>query len=360
MKNSCKITFEGLNVAALLTALCRADVKVLSVERSGKKCAIQVPSSCERHTIAILKERCYNILGIEFFGWANVKRILKKRFVLPLICLLAVTTLAVSSQFCLKIDVTGDFDPQTVCEALLADGIKLGANLRKSDLNAVQNDLTNKLGAMYATVTRSGSVLYVNAVAKKTISPPLDMRTARDIVATRSGTVTSIVCEQGTPLVKVGDTVSSGDVLIRGKRVFNDGVEEDVYALGRVTLQLTATGFAQFDGTRVEVYETGNTFKATGVVIFGKEYIRPCPFEQYVKETTVTNLFPLNLKICKNIFRETKTRRVPATMDQCMDELKRQAYSNATEVCDFEIVRCEYMVLADGVSATLYGEIKIE
>lgn len=360
MKNSCKITFEGLNAANLLSALCRENISVLSFEREGKRCALQVPASCGRHTIAILRKRCYNILGVEFFGWSKIKKFLKNRMILPICCALAMVALALMSQFCFRIDVTGDFDATVVREVLMAEGVCEGTNMRAVNFTSLQNAVANRLGAVYATITRSGSVLYVNAVAAKTILPPLDMRTSRNLTASRSGKVVGVVCEQGNLLVKVGDQVQKGDVLIRGKRVFNDGTEEDVYALGRIRLQITAEGFAPFDGTREEMYQTGNVFKATGVVLFGKEYVKACPFEHYTTETTVTNLFPLNMQIRTNVYRENKTRRVNATMEECLEELKHQAYVAATEVCDFEISDCKYEVTELGVRAILYGEIQIE
>ena len=72
-------------------------------------------------------------------------------------------------------------------------GVKIGSNLSRIDVGALENTLANDVGAMYAVVTRSGSALYVNVVAKKEIDPPVDMTKRRDIVATREGVVTSVL-----------------------------------------------------------------------------------------------------------------------------------------------------------------------
>lgn len=360
MRNNCQITFEGLNVNRLLCVLNAQNIPLYGVSRQGKKCTVEVPASRSKQTIAILQERCYNIIGIEFFGAAKMAKFAKKHFVLPLICLVLVAVLAISSQFCLRIEVTGDFEKSSVCAALEAVGVNIGADLHKLNLNAVQNSLANELDAMYAVVTRSGSVLYVNAVARKEIDPPIDLNKKRDIVATRSGTVTNIVCEQGTPLVQVGDKVNVGDVLIEGKRTFNDGTGKDIYALGRITLSVCAKGFAAFDGTKAQVVETGNVFRCTGVILFGKQYSKPCPFEQFTVDTTVTRLFPLNLAICNNVYRETVTTRVAATIDECLSQLQEQAYADALNNCDFTVTDTVYETTSDGVYARCYGQIYIE
>ena len=360
MKSSCKITFEGLNVSRFVTRLTSDGTPVLSVERQGKTWTIEVPSSYAKHTVAQLNEKCYNITKIDYVGASAALRFVKKRFVLPLVCLLCVALLLISSQFCFRIEVTGDFDSETVKTALNNAGVHVGANIAGIDVGVLENTLANDVGAMYAVVTRSGSVLYVNVVAKKEIEPPVDMSKRRDIVATRSGTVTSVLCEQGNPLVKVGDKVKAGDVLIEGKRVFNDGTSADVYALGRVTLQLTTTGFAKFTGQRSVTVETGETFSCTGVVLFGKQYSRACPFENYTLTTVVTKLQPLNLQICKNVYRETRTVTVAATLEECLEELKAQAYEAAMSNCNFEVLDVVYQSSAQGVTATLYGQAQIE
>ena len=360
MKNSCKITFEGLNVSRFVAGLTAKGTPILSVERQGKKWTIEVPATRAKKTVALLREKCYNILNIDYIGVSAATKFVKRRFALPIICLLCVAVLFISSQFCFRIEIVGDFDAEVIKTALSESGVRVGSNLSRIDLNVLENTLANEVGAMYAVVTRSGSVLYVNVVAKKDIEPPIELNKRRDIVATQSGKVTAVLCEQGNPLVKVGDFVKVGDVLIEGRRVYNDGSSTDVYALGRVTLQLTATAFAEYSGQRTVTVETGETFTCNGVILFGKQYCRACPFESYVVETVVTRLQPLNLQICRNTYRETRTVTVAATIEECMDELKAKAYEQAMAKCNFPVLDVEYITSANGVTATLYGEAQIE
>ena len=360
MKNSCEITFEGLNVGRLLTLLGKSNITVYKVERTGKRCVISVPSARAKHTVALLQERCYNIIDIKYFGITAAAKFVKKRFVLPIFCLLIVVVLVLSSQFCFKIEISGDFDKAAVQQALRDSGVTIGCNMSKLNVDVLENTLANKMNAMYAVVTRSGSVLYVNVVAKKQIDPPIDMTKSRDIVATRSGVVTSVLCEQGNALVKVGDTVKVGDVLIEGKRFYNDGTFDSVYALGRVTLQITATGFAEYTGYKTETVETGNVFTSTGVVLFGKEYSRQCPFEQYALESSSKFIYPLNLEIRKNVYRELTTVNVAASLEECLQQLQALALEQAKQNCDFTVIDTKYVTQSNGVTATLYGEMQIE
>ena len=360
MRNKCEITFEGLNVGRLLTLLGKSVVTLHKVERTGKRCIIQVPTSGAKHTVALLQERCYNIIDIKYFGWTAAVKFVKKRFVLPVFCMLLVAVMVLSPRFCFKIEISGDFDREAVREALTTAGVTIGCNMSKLNVDVLENTLANEMNAMYAVVTRSGSVLYVNVVAKKQIDPPIDMTKRRDIVATRSGVVTSILCEQGNALVKVGDSVNVGDVLIEGKRIYNDGTYDSVYALGRVTLQITATGFAEYTGFKSETVETGNVFSSTGVVLFGKEYGKSCPFEQFTVEVSLQFIYPLNLEVRANVYREMKTVKVSATIQECLAELQAAAVEQAQARCDFTVIDTEYITQTNGVTAILYGQIQIE
>ena len=360
MKNSCEITFEGLNVGRLLSLLGKSNITLYKVERDGKRCVIRVPATRAKHTIALLQERCYNIIGIKYFGITAAAKFVKKRFVLPIFCLLIVAVLVISPRFCLKIEISGDFDRQLVQEALTEVGVTIGCDMSKLNVDVLENTLANKMNAMYAVVTRSGSVLYVNVVAKKQIEPPIDMTKSRDIVATRAGIVTSVLCEQGNALVSVGDKVNVGDVLIEGKRIYNDGTYDSVYALGRVTLQITATGFAEYTGFKSETVETGNVFTSTGVVLFGKEYGRACPFEQYTLQSVSKFIYPLNLEVRKNVYREITTVKVSAPIEECLQELQALALEQAKANCDFTVIDTQYTTQSNGVTAILYGEAQIE
>lgn len=360
MKSKCQITFEGLNINRTVTLLSKRGVTIYNVERIGKKCSIQVPSTCAKQTIALLREKCYNIIDIEYFGASALLKFAQKRYVFVLVCLVCIALLAAASQFCFKIVVVGDFDTEAVMQALENKGVKIGCNLAKVNVDAIENEIANEMSAMYAVAKRSGSVFYINVVSNKHIDAPIEMSKRRDIVATRSGTVTSLLCEQGTALVKVGDYVNKGDVLIEGRRIYNDGTSDDVYSLGRVVLQISVSAFVEFDGYKTTTVQTGNTYTSTGVVLFGKEYVRSCPFAEYVVDTQIAWLNPLKLEIHKNTYKEIKTERIEASLSECLAELQASAYMFALENCDFTITDVQYLTQDNKVFATLLGNLYIE
>ena len=129
MKSSCVISFEGLNLNRLFNTLCKRDITVLNVIKRGKLCEIEVPQTRLREVIALLEEKCYNIVGIRYKGVSAVRRFIRARFVLPVIILLCVAMTAVLSQFCFRIEVAGDYDNNEVLQALSNAGVRVGGRL---------------------------------------------------------------------------------------------------------------------------------------------------------------------------------------------------------------------------------------
>ncbi len=349
-----KIVFEGLNISRTINKLSQIYV-IYDIVRKGKQCEITVKSSVLNKVIAYLKEKCYNIIEIRNLGASSLKEFAQKHFLLPIFALIAVALIVLSSNFCWKIEVVGDFSEAQVLQALKQCDVGIGTSLYNYSADILENKLSTQLDAMYAVVTRKGSVLYVNAVQKKQAEESVDMHTRRDIIATCSGKVVNVLCEQGTALVGVGDTVQVGDVLIVGLRYFNDGTAEDVYALGIITVQQSCTAFVQFDGTVTETVDTGNVFVSNHVELFGQSYGKVPQFENFRVESKQTQLFPLNLTIERMYFYEVEQVTTSATLEECLDKLKTQALSEALSQAQFVVKFVEYKV-DNGVYATVFGE----
>lgn len=353
MKNRCIITFEGLNVNRFINTLCRQNITVLGVSRRGRQCILQVDAIHSQKVVAQLKEKCYNVIDIRYTGVSFGLQFAKKRFALIACIVLCIAVLAISSQFCLRIETQGDFSDEAIRQALVNAGVSVGASLVRFDPDVVENSVANELKAMYAVVSRRGSVIYVNAVATKQVDAPIDMSKRRDVVSSVEGVVTGVLCEQGSALVRIGDCVKVGDVLIEGRRVFNDGQSQDVHALGRVTIRQSVQGTVTFDGYKTEQQPTGASCLKVGVVIFGKQYVNNCPYDSFLTETAYKYLQPLNLAVVYNTYRETRAVTVACSLDDCLDELKSQAYESALAECDFVPQDIEYSINGNTVTATL-------
>ncbi|MGN1040728.1 MAG: sporulation protein YqfD [Candidatus Fimimonas sp.] len=358
MARRVKICFSGLNLNRTICALSQK-YALHDVDWQGKQCEITVDSKVFPQVVAFLEEKCYNITEIRYLGWNGALLFAKRHFTLPVFLLVALVALFALSNFCWKVEVSGDFSSQEVLQALQQCQVGVGSSLFGFSADKLENQLCTQLDAMYTVVTRKGSALYVNAVKKKTVQPPIDMHSRRDIVSTVSGKVLSVLCEQGTPVVCAGDFVNVGDVLILGQRTFNDGTQTDVYALGKVVVQPSCQGFAQFFGTATETVETGKSFCANVVVLFGKSYGKTPPFQSFRVEEKQISLSPLNVTVKRITYYETAEVTKTVSLEDCLPQLKEQALQQALLQANFLVTTTQYTVTDGGVFATVFGEIEI-
>ena len=354
-----KVTFCGWNVARLLDYLCKRGLQLKSVTKCGQTCTITVQHKDAKALLGILSDRNYAVTQVQNFGSTTWLAFAKRHFVLLVAIILMVVGCCILSNHCCKIVVTGDTSQDAVLSQMRELGVNVGTNLNDVNIDHLENALATRLDVMYAVVTRKGSILYVDTIAKKQIDAPIDMHKRRDIVATCDGVVQSVLCEQGTPLVKVGDVVKAGDVLIEGTRHFNDDTWENVYALGKVVVVQSVSAFAPYTGTKTELQPTGNSQTFTQVVLFGKTYGKVCNYTNYQTEVKNTHLHPLNLCVQRVTYHEMALVTVKATFDECIAELTQQSLQLALSRCNFVVTNTQFVTSNGGVTAILQGQTEL-
>lgn len=140
--------------------------------------------------------------------------------------LLAVFMLYIISLFVWDISVEGNqmITDEVVLDTLYASGIRHGMFIKQISCDDLEKLLRNTFDDLtWVSVEINGTrlIIYVKENDEDYIAP----KSTGDcnLVATKSGTVCSIVTRSGTPQVAVGDEVAEGDVLVSGiVDVFDD------------------------------------------------------------------------------------------------------------------------------------------
>ena len=105
-------------------------------------------------------------------------------------------------------------DAQAVLTMLSEEGVKPGVAFRSLDFSAIENALRQKNGQVaWINIHRRGTLLVVNTVSDRgdeenAVIPP------GNLVASESCIVTAVSPKRGLPVVKVGDTVRRGELLV--------------------------------------------------------------------------------------------------------------------------------------------------
>ncbi|MBQ0111171.1 MAG: sporulation protein YqfD, partial [Oscillospiraceae bacterium] len=162
-------------------------------------------------------------------------------------------------------------DETAVLELCERFGVKIG--MKSTDINSayLRNKVlskTDKIGFISFNVIGSRLDIEVSEISH----PQEKNRLPCNLVATEDGVVKSLQIAQGTPLVKVGDGVKKGDLLVSGVYKREDGVESFVCASGQVVCTVEreitqSTPMTYTENRRAKNCKTQKTFQFFGIDI---------------------------------------------------------------------------------------------
>ena len=152
-----------------------------------------------------------------------------------------------------------------------------------------------------------------------------------DLVADRDGVIESVVTRAGTPVVKAGDIVRKGDVLIKGEERTSEGGVHPVAARGVVTARVWRGASVRMSAVERMTSYTGNTQTVWTIRTpwFDLWPLETCGFENNdtsISQTQISSCFiPMMLHI------ETRMEAEVALHRCDVEELKRSAYEAAAQ-----------------------------
>ncbi len=96
-------------------------------------------------------------------------------------------------------------------------GFKVGASWSKIDTNHTEVDfLAKSEDVSWININRRGTVAYVTVIDKLSYSEPDDKIGYSNVISEYDAVIEEITVMRGIPMVKAGDTVKKGDLLISG------------------------------------------------------------------------------------------------------------------------------------------------
>ena len=171
--------------------------------------------------------------------------------------------------FDVRITAHGDLCAEEVEKIIYDAGLTVGKSWRKINIDEIENGvLSMSDGIGWISVNRCGTVLYVEVAPKEGVSIPSSPAVSGNIVATEAAVIEEITVNRGVAVVKPGDVVEKGDLLISG--VYENGklCPAEGSVIGRVSRTVEAESFAR-DTVRVLLGEelTGKRIEILGLKI---------------------------------------------------------------------------------------------
>ena len=260
----------------------------------------------------------------------------------------------VLSSFVWTVEVTGNknLETQAVLDELASFGVKPGVLKYTIDTDtAVNNMMIDMRELAWIGIVVKGTKVKVQLVEGKKPPELIPKNDPCNVVASRDGVVKSIIGKAGQDMVKVGDTVTKGQILISGTiKSENAQIKESiVHAIGVVNARTWYEGSCDVTTKTVTKERTGSVKDIYAVDLFSKRIdLLPgkVPFEDYEQVEIKKKLsfgedfvFPFEFVIDR--FYETTLAEREVSLDAAKQIASDTAYKNAMKDIpqDVEIVK---------------------
>jgi similar to stage IV sporulation protein len=288
-KSTIKIEIQSLRPERFLNLLWKEDIHVQKVTKKSITTMVMEVNfkdfnkieECGKRTRT--KIRVLNQKGALFLLLR-----LKKQFTLVAGIVIFAIGLYFLSTFVWTIEISTErnMPPYEIRRDLLAYGIKPGTPKKAIDVYALEEMMSrDKDNVLWVRARIEGSKLIVNIAERLTPPEIVTEDMPCDIVAQEDGEIISIFTTAGTAVVKPGDIVKRGQLLVKGIQG-KEGSTYLVHAKGEVVAKTFYEHFVEIEikGTKKE--RTGNKNENIYITVAGKKiYIKKSlnKFDNYDK-----------------------------------------------------------------------------
>ena len=162
------------------------------------------------------------------------------------------------SGFIWFIEVNGNKDLSTheIMNVVLDEGLHVGQRRRDFSTKSLESKLLAHFDSLaWVGVSLQGTKVQIDVVERSTFAPASSQ--TGDVVSVRDGLITELFVLRGTPIVREGDTVRQGDVLISGEYYDSWGRKHHGRAEGAVQARVWYESFSEAPLSRVEAHKVG-------------------------------------------------------------------------------------------------------
>ncbi|WP_242960819.1 sporulation protein YqfD [Clostridium peptidivorans] len=273
-RSSIEIEAQSLNIEKFINLLWKNNIGVKNIRKKDlTTVSLEVSLKDYLKVDKISKKTHTKLKVIKRKGIAFLFIRIRKRNALIFGTVLFMCILYYLSTFIWKIDIVTEkkLSPYELRRELTSYGVKEGIRKKNLNIGDIEEKLTkNNDEILWVRVRVEGSVLKV--VAAERATPPMIVQetTPGNLVAIKDGEVVRVYTTSGTALVKKGDVVKKGQLLVKGEQ----GREGNIYEVPAKGHVIARTFYE--DVKKIPLFEkvkerTGNRVKNIYVSIGNKK-----------------------------------------------------------------------------------------
>lgn len=336
--NITRISINGRAHTYKINSLIRQGYKPINIVSSGKSLHFDIDSCSEKTCLAYLDEMCYDYQVKKRRGLKHSLRTLISNNGLFLGLIISIIMLILSTFFVMDIKVIGgdNIDSDLIYGSVKDAGLGRFSYIYSLDKNAIENNIAAIEGISSVSLEVIGVRVYIHIheeLPKENINDylqPIPVITQHDAIVTR------VVALTGTPLVKSGDTVYSGQTLIAPYIEKDNEYQDEPEEPNVIPIRATGMVYGRVWYNKcVDFYEQEKVYERTGnyieVVepsyIFSAKNRTDIPYKQYeIEENTYyyNAIFPLKVKYIR--YYEVKEITLIRDLNSEMSNIVSKAY----------------------------------
>ncbi len=379
------VELQGNALERLLNRLSNLDISLWDIKRIKNGFRFKMLARDYHRLRPLIKYRKCTVRIVKKYGWPFIHYRAQRRRAFLVGVLAFLIILKTVSLFLWKIEIVGnEFIPISEIEQLIYNsGIQRGMFLKKLNLLELEHYIVvenNEISWVNATL--QGTKLKIEIVEKDLI----DETDLTDVIASKSGVIIDMIVMKGKPLVKKGDTVSAGQVLIKAANKYEVYAEPDFEgnlppylppadeepepALGIVHARVWYEGYGEAECTVTQELYTGQRERILKLKI-GPQIIqisgpKIIAFEHYKVEKDVKSIslwrnITLPIEIIKEDYLETAIYSERRSRDTAVFLAQEQALSSVLNsmASGAIIIQAKYYIIEDGMMENNIVRVKV-
>ncbi len=219
------VSLEGRGIERLINLAISRGIAFWDLHKQKERARLSLPLSSFRALRPLIRQTHCRLRIERKVGLPFLKYRLRRRWGLAAGAVIFVAALYLATSFVWSIRVSGAdrLEEEEILSLVGELGVRPGVWKRKLDLGELAEELPRRNSAIAWAGLRLRGILLEIEIVEHLAGTEIDDRPA-DLIAARDGLIERIVVIEGRAAVKVGDTVSRGDLLIEGLTSLEEGI----------------------------------------------------------------------------------------------------------------------------------------
>ncbi len=349
------VRVEGLHIEKFINMTSKNDIKMWEIKRIDYT-TIEMKMYYYQYPLLknILKKTNCRSKILKKTGLHFIINRIKKRSIFTAGALFFVALLVYLSSFIWFVEITGNdnIDSQRIFSYAEKAGLKTGIHKDSINLRNVEEYIITGIDEISVVNIKYKGTRAIIKVVERTMPPNIiNPDEMVDIVASKDGIIDTILAYKGQVMVKKGDFVKAGQVLISA--IPAEGSDERVHAMGLVTARTWYESIQQIPLSYSEDVRTGEMKKKICIKWGSKKlYIKNSnkSYEKYDKIEKITDIkvfgIPTTLSRVTEYLYEKETVVTELTYEEAFDlaiekaeEEVNKSMPNNTSLVDKQVER---------------------